>query len=206
MAGNAIEVAPTSSARLRLDSKQDSRSSGSASPACRFGPTVWMTHVASRSPAVVATAWPGGRPRTWVVCLTSRQASSSAGPAARWMAPSTPPPPSRDEFAGVAMASTESAVAASVAPAASEEVRIRGIDAGVDGNLGDIAFENRDLHVSSLDRLRGVAHRASAGGSAKEAREMRRLLGFITPTPTTAAALIRADDCRRSQAMRSAHD
>src|SRR5699024_4093762 len=65
-----------------------------------------------------------------------------------------------DLATGLEQCGTGRAVDGSVDPAASEQRRIRGIDDGVDGNLGDIAFENRDLHVSSLDRLRGVAHRA----------------------------------------------
>ena len=35
---------------------------------------------------------------------------------------------------------------------------------------------------------------------------MCRLLGFISPTPTTAADLIGVDDCRQWQAMGSIHD
>jgi len=35
-----------------------------------------------------------------------RHSASSSGPAARWMQPSTPPPPSRDSFAALTMAST----------------------------------------------------------------------------------------------------
>src|SRR2546427_3850030 len=39
-----------------------------------------------------------------------RHSATSSGPAARWIAPSTPPPPSSDEFAALTMASTESVV------------------------------------------------------------------------------------------------
>src|SRR5439155_11426670 len=39
-----------------------------------------------------------------------RHSSTRPGPAARWMAPSTPPPPSNDELAALTMASTSSAV------------------------------------------------------------------------------------------------
>ena len=35
-----------------------------------------------------------------------RHSASSSGPAASWIAPSTPPPPSSDEFAALTMAST----------------------------------------------------------------------------------------------------
>src|SRR5215470_13361098 len=39
-----------------------------------------------------------------------RHSSSSSAPAARWIAPSTPPPPSRLEFAAFTIASTSSCV------------------------------------------------------------------------------------------------
>src|SRR5262245_46673063 len=39
-----------------------------------------------------------------------RHSSSSSGPAARWIAPSTPPPPSKVRFAAFTMASTERVV------------------------------------------------------------------------------------------------
>src|ERR1700742_2759423 len=35
-----------------------------------------------------------------------RHSCTNSGPAARWIAPSTPPPPSSDEFAALTMAST----------------------------------------------------------------------------------------------------
>ena len=80
------------------------RPAARARPACRpcqTGPTVWITQRAGqrRSPR-----WPWRRrsahpPRR-------RQASSRPGPAARWMAPSTPPPPSSDELAALTIAST----------------------------------------------------------------------------------------------------
>src|ERR1700722_12574156 len=39
-----------------------------------------------------------------------RLAGNNAGPAARWIAPSTPPPPNSELFAALTMASTDSAV------------------------------------------------------------------------------------------------
>src|SRR5689334_21596803 len=65
-----------------------------------------MTQRAARSPAVVATAWPVGRPSGRVVARSSRHASRIAGPPARWIAPSTPPPPSSELFAALTIAST----------------------------------------------------------------------------------------------------
>lgn len=40
----------------------------------------------------------------------NRQAWTNSGPAARWIAPSTPPPPSNDELAAFTIASTFSVV------------------------------------------------------------------------------------------------
>src|SRR5688572_20520121 len=63
-----------------------------------------MTHRAGRSKPGVILASPVGQP------LSLRQASSNRGPAARWMAPSTPPPPSSVELAVLTIASTDSRV------------------------------------------------------------------------------------------------
>src|SRR4249919_3881837 len=49
-------------------------------------------------------AWPGGHGPA------ARAAGASCGPAARWIAPSTPPPPDRPPFAALAMASRSSVV------------------------------------------------------------------------------------------------
>src|SRR5687767_8503562 len=59
-----------------------------------------MTYRAGSSPAVVAFASPVSQPPSW------RHSWRIAGPPARWMAPSTPPPPSSDEFAAFTIAST----------------------------------------------------------------------------------------------------
>ena len=45
---------------------------GSLSPACRFGPTVWMTQRAGSRPAPVVTAAPTGRPCGYAVRRTLR--------------------------------------------------------------------------------------------------------------------------------------
>jgi hypothetical protein len=39
-----------------------------------------------------------------------RHSTNNSGPAASWIAPSTPPPPSSDEFAALTIASTPSVV------------------------------------------------------------------------------------------------
>src|SRR5208282_996330 len=71
-----------------------------------MGPTVWMTYFAGRRPPVVRTALPAGRRP---ILATMRLHSSRIdGPPARWMAPSTPPPPSREELAALTMASVVS--------------------------------------------------------------------------------------------------
>ena len=55
-----------------------------------------------------------------------------------------------DFAAGFEQSRPSRAVDGSVDPAASEQTRVRGVDDRVDGHSGDIAFENRDLHASSL--------------------------------------------------------
>ena len=72
-----------------------------ARPPCQTGPTAWKTKLArgGGSPSV-ALASPVLQP------LSVRQAARSSGPAARWMAPSTPPPPSKEWLAALTMAST----------------------------------------------------------------------------------------------------
>ena len=47
----------------------------------------------------VRRAWPVGQRTFGSTSGTSRHATRSCGPAARWIAPSTPPPPSRRSFA-----------------------------------------------------------------------------------------------------------
>jgi len=69
-----------------------------------------MTNRARNSPAPVATASPTASPSTWVVRRRARHSSRSAGPAAAWIAPSTPLPPSSDGFAAFTIASTACAV------------------------------------------------------------------------------------------------
>ena len=56
---------------------------GNPPRADQTGPTVWMTHLAARSPAVVATAWPVGSPSGRVLARSSRVASRIAGPPRR---------------------------------------------------------------------------------------------------------------------------
>src|SRR5712672_3073489 len=75
-----------------------------ASPPRQIGPTVWMTCPAGRRYPRVSRASPGGQPPS------VRHSASSSGPAARWIAPSTPPPPSSEVLAALTIASTVSRV------------------------------------------------------------------------------------------------
>src|SRR5271157_4244959 len=59
-----------------------------------------MTYLAGRRWPLVSFAWPVLQPPS------SRHSSRSSGPAARWIAPSTPPPPSNELLAALTMAST----------------------------------------------------------------------------------------------------
>src|SRR4051812_31828436 len=67
-----------------------------------------MTFLAGRFPAVVMTASPVGQPPC--LFLITMHSSKIAGPPARWMAPSTPPPPSNELLAAFTIASTCSLV------------------------------------------------------------------------------------------------
>src|SRR3954451_4507306 len=69
-----------------------------------------MTHRALSRPAVVGTASPVGRPLGWVLRLSSWHAARISGPPTRWMAPSTPPPPSNEELAALTIASASTSV------------------------------------------------------------------------------------------------
>src|SRR5512143_206005 len=65
-----------------------------------------MTNLAGSMPPGVRTASPVGRPPGQTVRLISWHAERIAGPPARWIAPSTPPPLTRELFAAFTMAST----------------------------------------------------------------------------------------------------
>src|SRR5215216_3705755 len=63
-----------------------------------------MTHFAGKSNPGVSRAWPVGQPPIL------RVASRRRGPPARWIAPSTPPPPRSELLAALTIASTRCAV------------------------------------------------------------------------------------------------
>src|SRR5215211_2530872 len=105
MAGNATVRAPASEATSSERRCADARRSSSPSlPPCQTGPTAWITMLAGKSPAVVALASPGSQPPSRL------DSSRIAGPPVRWIAPSTPPPPSREVLAALTIASTETFV------------------------------------------------------------------------------------------------
>src|SRR3954466_13722362 len=71
-----------------------------------MGPTQWITWRAGSRNAGVAIACPVGRRPPGSVSFTVRHSARSSGPAARWIAPSTPPPPRSELLAALTMAST----------------------------------------------------------------------------------------------------
>src|SRR3954447_25832226 len=75
-----------------------------------MGPAVCTTQRAGSRPAVVATASPRGSGPSGSRSLTARHSARISGPPRRWIAPSTPPPPSNEELAALTMASTSCAV------------------------------------------------------------------------------------------------
>ncbi len=88
--------------RARRKHRAYAEASSSASPRDpprQTGPTAWMIFFAARFPAPVTTAPPVGHPPI------SRHSRMTEGPAARWMAPSTPPPPRRPLLAAFTTAS-----------------------------------------------------------------------------------------------------
>src|SRR6476661_7579497 len=105
-----MSCAPRVSASRRLSLKQETRRTRLVCPACRLGPTVWITQRAGSRKAGVATAAPVWRPCGSPVARSSLHAASSSGPAARCSAPSTPPPPSNEEFAAFTTTSTRRCV------------------------------------------------------------------------------------------------
>src|SRR6476660_7981687 len=77
------------------------------------------------------TAWPGGHGPA------ARAAGASCGPAARWIAPSTPPPPDRPLFAALTIASTSSVV-------------ISATTTSMDGVTSSVVEDERHHHVDLI--------------------------------------------------------
>src|SRR5260370_10693264 len=135
-----------------------------------MGPTAWKTYFAGNLPAVVATALPVGHPPIL------RQASIILGPPARWIAPSTPPPPRNPEFAAVTIATTWTStifprISASVTP----------LIVRVDIKISSIY--NNKLNGSSNHRLTSCKKRAAVAPSI--ARWSDESVTFIRSPATT---------------------
>src|SRR3954471_6336443 len=118
-------------------------------PPCQTGPTVWITQRAGRRYPAVALASPGRHPSR------PRHSASSSGPAARWMAPSTPPPPRRDSLAALTMASTSSCV---MSPSMTSRRAMMLPVADRTGVEMDEAGARVEADAAHLQRARGLAH------------------------------------------------
>src|SRR3989304_5528459 len=107
IAGTFTVRAPSPAATVRAERYADASCSRSpCPPPAQAGPTAWTTQRAGRPPAPVATAGPGGVPAGYL----ARSSAVIAGPPARWIAPSTPPPPLSALLAALTMASAANAV------------------------------------------------------------------------------------------------
>src|SRR4051812_39661404 len=127
---------------------QDASSSGSPwCPPRHTGPTVWITCRTESRPAPVIFASPVSQPPS------DRHSSSSSGPAARWIAPSTPPPPSRLELAALTIASASASVVMSPWCSVIRAMRGRlGDEDGVD-RRGSVRQRHGDAVVAVADRV-----------------------------------------------------
>src|SRR3569833_1353361 len=92
-----------------------------------MGPTAWMTFSHGRSYALVILALPVLQPPSVL------HSASRPRPAARWMAPSTPPPPSRELFAALTIAPTSSCV---ISPRYSVTRSLRDLEGVADVDAG----------------------------------------------------------------------
>src|SRR3989304_66212 len=97
MAGNATVLAPSSSAIFIASLWQLASSSGAFGGPGYPGPTVGITQRAGSSPAVVATAFPVGRPWGYRVRRISLHSSRMLGPPLVCIAAATPPAPTGRE-------------------------------------------------------------------------------------------------------------
>ena len=112
-------------ARSRGGSRRRAARARPRSPPCHTGPTAWITCRTGSSPGA-------GELRVAGVAAAERRGTPRAapGPAARWIAPSTPPPPSRLELAALTIASASASVVMSpwcsvIVPTSG---RVRGVD------------------------------------------------------------------------------
>lgn len=75
-----------------------------------IGPTVWITYFAFRLPPEVIIASPVGSPSGYKVFLISLHSSKIDGPPFECIAPSTPKPPIKEEFAALTIACVSASV------------------------------------------------------------------------------------------------
>ena len=102
-ATSASDLQPSRSATCSVERVARSMISAEVGPPSSIV-AAWMTQRAGMSPAVVSTASPSP------IGARSFDSRSSSGPAARWIAPATPPPCISCVFAAFVIASTSSCV------------------------------------------------------------------------------------------------
>src|SRR5215469_770154 len=117
-----------------------------------------------------------------------RHSAKSSGPAARWIAPSTPPPPSSEEFAALTMASSASVVMSAtqissrVLPTSAFSGKIAGMASRLARPLG-LRF-GRDIDGAAHADIVEMGVEEFAGGALAavaqhlEEAEIRVLLGI----------------------------
>src|SRR5262245_3724332 len=125
-----------------------------------------------------------------------RHASRSSGPAARWIAPSTPPPPMSEVFAAFTTASTSCSTmfpAMTTSRARSSTVAIAPLSFGDAIGAHEIAerFRNDDAAVLFLKLLEDREPRATdgEGGAVQRVREARLCLWLRAVADLCAAGL-----------------
>src|ERR1039457_5093079 len=144
-----------------------------------------MTWRAARRPPPVITADPVGQPR-W----RSDSSRIRSGPAARCIAPSTPPPPASEAFAALISASTfrvvMSARRSTMLPPATARVR----------GSGSIRTGEGEAHVVSAKPERRAEREVNTGGAAVVGHVIQIALG---------TGLIEGDR-RRHELVANGHD
>ena len=131
---------------------------------------------------VVATAAPAGSPRV-APARSARQARPISGPPARWIAPSTPEPPSRLELAAFTTASTCWAV---MSPSTTSN-RIRSLRSAVAGS-GHRARRAQASGSSTMVRTCGGSSPDSSCCSEVSSSTRRRLARTATHSPGRCSA------------------
>src|SRR5437660_1755684 len=131
-----------------------------------------MMKLAASRPAPVTFASPGSQPPS------ARHCSSNSAPAARWIAPSTPPPPSSVGFAALTIASASSSRVMSPRCSVSVAGAVRSSIARrlAPGLLLDRALRPRhDLQAALGDRLAALDRQAVGAFPHARLRALDRL-------------------------------